>query len=85
MPPMLWVVLDEGVPRKPVGGKHMMREQLIGLMKAVRRPNIVAQVIPARVGAHEGLRNAGFVIAESEEAPSAAYQDTAARTGHRGR
>jgi transcriptional regulator with XRE-family HTH domain len=50
-PPMLWVVVDEGVLRRPVGGKHVMREQLNSLMAAARRPNIVVQVIPAGVGA----------------------------------
>jgi transcriptional regulator with XRE-family HTH domain len=78
-PPMLWVVVDEGVLRRPVGGKHVMREQLNKLMKAARRPNVVVQVIPASVGAHEGLRGGAFVIADSDEAPSLAYQDTAAR------
>jgi transcriptional regulator with XRE-family HTH domain len=78
-PPTLWVVLDEGVLRRPVGGKHVMREQLNRLMDAARRPNIVVQVIPGGVGAHEGLRGGAFIVAESGSAPSAAYQDTAAR------
>jgi transcriptional regulator with XRE-family HTH domain len=78
-PPMLWVVVDEGVLRRPVGGKHVMREQLNRLMASARRPNIVVQVIPGGVGAHEGLRGGAFIVAESRSAPSAAYQDTAAR------
>jgi len=78
-PPMLWVVVDEGVLRRPVGGKHVMREQLNSLMAAARRPNVVVQVIPASVGAHEGLRGGAFILAESGDAPSVAYQDTAAR------
>lgn len=78
-PPMLWVVVDEGVLRRPVGGKHVMREQLNSLLGAARRPNVVVQVIPASVGAHEGLRGGAFILAESGDVPSVAYQDTAAR------
>ena len=29
-PPMLWVVLDEGVLRRQVGGRHVMGEQITG-------------------------------------------------------
>lgn len=78
-PPVLWVVLDEGVLRRPVGGDHVMCEQLGVLMDAARRPNVVVQVIPAGVGTHEGLRGGAFILAESGNAPSAAYQDTAVR------
>jgi len=76
-PPTVWAVLDEGVLRRPVGGPHVMREQLNRLADAARRPNIVIQVIAAGAGAHEGLRGAGFVIAEFTDHPSVAYQDTA--------
>jgi transcriptional regulator with XRE-family HTH domain len=79
IPPVLWVVLDEGVLRRPVGGACVMREQVSRLMDAAQRPNIVLQVVPAGVGAHEGLRGAGFIVAESEDAPGVAYQDTAVR------
>ena len=72
-------VLDEGVLRRPVGGPHVMREQLNRLAQAARRPNIVIQAIPAGVGAHEGLRGGAFVIAEFDDHPAMAYQDTAVR------
>jgi hypothetical protein len=42
------------------------------------RPNVVIQVIPASVGAHEGFRGP-FTIADFADAPSAGYQDTAVR------
>jgi transcriptional regulator with XRE-family HTH domain len=77
-PPMLWVILDESVLRRPVGGSHVMREQVNHLIDAAKRPNIVIQVIPTAVGAHEGFRGP-FVIADFDNAPSAAYQDTALR------
>jgi transcriptional regulator with XRE-family HTH domain len=78
-PPELWVVLDEAVLRRPVGGSHVMREQLNHLIEMARRPNIVIQVIPASVGVYEGLRGGAFVIADFDNAPSVAYQDTALR------
>jgi hypothetical protein len=77
-PPMLWVILDEGVLRRPVGGTWVMKEQVLRLTEAARRPNIVLQVIPLSAGAHQGM-SGSFVIAEFEKAPAIAYQDTAAR------
>jgi transcriptional regulator with XRE-family HTH domain len=76
--PMLWVIVDEGVLRRPVGGAHVMREQLGRLTEAARRPNVVLQVIPLAVGAHQGM-SGNFVIADFAEGPPAVYQDTAAR------
>ena len=37
----------------------------------------MVQVIPLEAGAHEGLRGGAFIIAEFEDAPDVAYQDTA--------
>ncbi len=78
-PPELWVLLDEAVLHRPVGGPDVMREQLKHLCEMARRPNIVVRVLPASLGVHDGLPGAGFVIADSDGAPSAAYQDTAVR------
>jgi len=78
-PPELWVLIDEAVLRRPVGGVAVMREQVSELAKAARRPNIIIQVVPAATAVHEGLRGAGFVIADIDDAPPAAYLDTAIR------
>lgn len=78
-PPELWVVIDEAVLHRPVGGAYVMREQINQVMKAARRSNVVVQVIPAAVGVHEGIAGAGFVIADFDDAPHAAYQDTPVR------
>jgi transcriptional regulator with XRE-family HTH domain len=77
-PPMLWVILAEGVLRCPVGGPTVMSAQLGHLMEAARRPNVVIQVIPTGTGAHEGFRGP-FIVADFAAAPSLAYQDTAVR------
>jgi Domain of unknown function (DUF5753)/Helix-turn-helix domain len=51
-PPQLWVVVDEGALRRPVGGPEIMRAQLTALIDATKQPNIRLQVIPFRVGGH---------------------------------
>jgi transcriptional regulator with XRE-family HTH domain len=76
-PPELWVVIDEAVLHRPVGGARVMREQLDYLIEAARRSNVVLQVIPAAVGVHDGLGGAGFIIADFADAPPVAYQETA--------
>jgi transcriptional regulator with XRE-family HTH domain len=77
-PPMLWVILDEGVVRRPVGSAQVMSEQVGKLLDAARRPNIVIQVIPWSVGAHQGM-SGNFVVADLPEGHQVVYQDTAAR------
>ena len=76
-PPELWVILDEAVLRRPVGGAEVMRDQLARLAGAARRPNIAIQVIPFGAGAHEGLRGGAFVVADFDGAAAVAYQDAA--------
>jgi hypothetical protein len=80
-PPELWVILDEAVLRRPVGGADVMRGQLARLAEAARRPHIAIQVIPFGAGAHEGLRGGAFVVADFDGAATVAYQD-AASSGH---
>jgi transcriptional regulator with XRE-family HTH domain len=77
-PPMLWVILDEDVLRRPVGGKWVMKDQLRHLAEAARRPNVVLQVIPLTAGAHQGM-SGSFVLAEFENSAPVVYQDTATR------
>jgi transcriptional regulator with XRE-family HTH domain len=75
-PPMLWVIIDEGVLRRPVGGRHVMAEQVSRLLEAAQQPTIRIEVIHAGIGAHDGLGGA-FIIAELPNAPSAAYREGA--------
>lgn len=59
--PDLWMVLDEAVVRRAVGGPDVMRGQLKRLVEAARRPNLTLQVLPFSVGAHAGM-DGGFHI-----------------------
>jgi transcriptional regulator with XRE-family HTH domain len=78
-PPALWVIVDESVLRRSVGGRHVMREQVGHLIDVARRPQVSVQVISSSVGAHRGLWAGGFAIADCEDAPSVGYQETAAQ------
>jgi transcriptional regulator with XRE-family HTH domain len=76
-PPALWVIMDESVLRRSVGGQHVMREQVDYLIDASRRPHVSVQIISSSVGAHRGLWAGGFAIADFADASAVGYQETA--------
>lgn len=51
-PPGLWMVIDEGALRRPMGGRAVMRAQLRRLMELLEQPDITLQVMPFKFGAH---------------------------------
>jgi transcriptional regulator with XRE-family HTH domain len=76
-PTTLWVILDESVIRRSVGGRGVMSEQVLHLVEVARQPHISVQVISYSVGVHRGLWAGGFAIADFEDAPPVGYQETA--------
>lgn len=78
-PPALWVIMDESVLRRSIGGRHVMREQIGHLIEAAQRPHVSLQVISISVGAYRGLWAGGFAIADCDDAPPVGYQETAAQ------
>jgi hypothetical protein len=52
--PRLWVVMDETVLRRRVGGPEVMRAQLDRLLEATKLPNVTLQVVPFANGPHPG-------------------------------
>ena len=50
--PRLWVILDEAVLRRPIGGRDVMRAQIAHLMKLTQQPNIAIQVVPNQVSGY---------------------------------
>lgn len=55
-PPVeLFVVIDEAVLRRPIGGVDVMRRQLMRLNEVSEQPAITIQVLPFSVGAHRGV------------------------------
>ena len=54
-PPGYWVVLDETALRRPIGSRHVMRDQIEHLIAAAQQPGITIQVIPFSAGWHPAL------------------------------
>lgn len=54
-PPELRVVIDEAVLLRPVGGREVMRRQMLRLIEASERPTTSIQVLPLAVGAHPAV------------------------------
>ncbi|MDR7280094.1 helix-turn-helix domain-containing protein [Catenuloplanes atrovinosus] len=51
----LWMVLDEAVVSRPVGGDAVMRAQIHHLVVTAELPNVTLQVLPFSAGAHAGM------------------------------
>ncbi|MEU6339732.1 helix-turn-helix transcriptional regulator [Streptomyces sp. NPDC046977] len=54
-PPLLWVVIDETVLRRPIGGPEVMRDQVDRLIEACAMPQVRLQVMPFASGPHPAM------------------------------
>jgi hypothetical protein len=79
-PPGYWVVLDETVLRRPIGGRKVMRAQLEHLGQIAERPKVTLQVLPFSAGWHPALYGMFNIFRfPSEQLPDIVY--TEALTG----
>ncbi|WP_426498076.1 helix-turn-helix domain-containing protein [Streptomyces sp. D54] len=53
--PELWIILDEAVLRRPIGGSAVMRGQLEKLLRMAEEPGLTIQVLPFDQGEHGAL------------------------------
>lgn len=74
----LWVILDEAVLRRPVGGPAVMRAQLGRLLEVTELPNATVQVLPFSQGAHAGMIGPFCLMEFPGEDPPTAYIDSPA-------
>jgi len=65
-PPSLWVVLDEAVLRRPIGGHATMRAQLKHLIEMSPRPHVTVQVLPFKAGGHAAAGGAFSLLRFAE-------------------
>jgi len=79
-PPLdLWVIHDEAVIRRMIGGPAVMRRQLAHLLAEAGRPGVTLQMLPFDSGAHAG-HDGPFSIIEFQERSDSevAYVESAA-------
>ncbi|WP_208036021.1 helix-turn-helix domain-containing protein [Streptomyces cyanogenus] len=74
-PPRLWVVMDETVLRRQVGGPEVMRAQIDHLVEVNRLPQVTVQLMPFANGPHPALRAGAFHLFRfrARELPDIAY------------
>ncbi|WP_199552389.1 helix-turn-helix transcriptional regulator [Streptomyces sp. N35] len=70
--PLLWVVLDEAVLRRKVGGCLVMAEALGYLVGLMRLHRIILQVLPYDAGAHASMTGA-LKLMEFADAPPLSF------------
>jgi len=75
-PPMMWVVLDEAMIRRPVGGPQVMYDQLAHFTEVAGRPRVVLQIMPFSAGGHAGLMGA-FMLLTLGSGQEVAYTESA--------
>jgi transcriptional regulator with XRE-family HTH domain len=67
-PPDLWMVLDEAVLHRRVGGRDVMREQFDHLLRVIELPNVTLQILPFAAGAHSGMDGTFTILLYEESA-----------------
>ncbi|HUY49871.1 MAG TPA: helix-turn-helix transcriptional regulator [Streptosporangiaceae bacterium] len=73
-PANMWVVLDEAVLWRPVGGTDVMRAQLRHLIEAAKRPNVTIQIIPFQAGGHAAAGGSFSILRFTEpDLPDVVY------------
>ncbi|MFD1538476.1 helix-turn-helix domain-containing protein [Nonomuraea guangzhouensis] len=58
----LWIVLNEGVVRRKVGGPDVMREQIEHLIEIAQLRNVTLQVLPYEVGEHSAMHGSFTIL-----------------------
>jgi hypothetical protein len=74
--PRVWSVLDEGVLRRPVGGRSVLRNQLTRLTEVAGMPRVTLQVVPFARGGHAAASGAFSVLRFQEpEVPDVVFAE----------
>jgi transcriptional regulator with XRE-family HTH domain len=53
-PPVLWVIIEEHVLRRPIGGPQILSDQLTTLLDISEHPKVTVSVVPADTEVHPG-------------------------------
>ena len=75
-PPRIWVVMDEAVLRRPIGGPPVMRAQLDRLVESARLPTVTLQVVPFARGGHAAASGSFSILRfEERDLPDVVYME----------
>jgi transcriptional regulator with XRE-family HTH domain len=73
----LWAVVGEAALRRPVGGRHVMRQQLEHVLKLTELPNVTLQVMPLDAGAYPAQAGPFVILRYSNHVdPDVVYLET---------
>ncbi|TQL22714.1 helix-turn-helix transcriptional regulator [Streptomyces sp. SLBN-134] len=72
--PLVWVVLDEAVLHRPIGGTAVMRRQLAHLLNFTGHRWVHVQVLPNKAGEHASLDGA-FNLLRFDDDPDVIYTE----------
>ena len=72
--PQVWVVIDEGALRRPVGGRAVMRAQLHRLIEVAELQHVTVQVVPFSRGGHAAADGSFTVLRfGTDDVPDVVY------------
>jgi transcriptional regulator with XRE-family HTH domain len=74
-PPRNWIVLDEAVLRRRVGGPEVMAHQLLSLIERGTASHITVQVLPFSAGEHPEMLGGSLTLYTIPGRPPAAYEE----------
>jgi transcriptional regulator with XRE-family HTH domain len=72
--PRVWAVIDESALRRPLGGRNVMRAQLVHLLELTALPQVTLQVMPFDSGGHSAAGGSFSILRFAEpELPDIVY------------
>jgi transcriptional regulator with XRE-family HTH domain len=72
--PRVWAVIDESALRRPLGGRDVMRAQLVHLLELTESPQVTLQVMPFDRGGHSAAGGSFSILRFAEpELPDIVY------------
>ncbi|HZG91355.1 MAG TPA: helix-turn-helix transcriptional regulator [Pseudonocardia sp.] len=72
-PPTLWVVMDESVLHRPIGGRAVLRDQVEHMLEQSLRPNVKIQVVPYHLSGYGAEGSFTMLRFAEPELPHVAY------------
>jgi transcriptional regulator with XRE-family HTH domain len=75
--PQLWAILDEAAVRRVVGGKAIMKAQLLHLANCAEQARVTLQVLPYTAGPHPGQAGPFIILGFADPTePEVVYMET---------